>query len=62
MADNLLHSRCLFNAFLVLSQTALGIAFVYFMYSGRYRIAGFLEWTLCYIGSFWLVSFVGYTR
>ncbi|ROV92535.1 hypothetical protein VSDG_06693 [Cytospora chrysosperma] len=57
-----LRKWCLYNAFLVFSQTALGIAFVYFMYSELYRIAGFLEWTLCYTGSFWLVSFVGYTR
>ncbi|PSR81731.1 Frag1/DRAM/Sfk1 family-domain-containing protein [Coniella lustricola] len=57
-----LRKWCLFNNFLVVCQTALGIAFVALLYAGQYRPSGFLEWTLTYLGSFWLGSFVGYTR
>ncbi|KAJ0115059.1 Frag1/DRAM/Sfk1 family protein [Diaporthe amygdali] len=57
-----LRKWCLFNTVLVLSQSAVGISFNTFLYMKRYREAGFSEWTLCYLGSLWLVSFVGYTR
>jgi hypothetical protein len=54
--------RCLFNTFLVVSQISIGVTFIGFMYSGRYRVSGFLEWTLTYLGCFWLLSFIGYTK
>lgn len=50
------------NTFLVIVQTALGFSFTVFLWMGRYRVAGFLEWSLCYVGSVWLTSFVGYVR
>ncbi|KAH6657630.1 Frag1/DRAM/Sfk1 [Truncatella angustata] len=52
----------LFNTLLMVSQTGVGISFVVFMYSGLYKTAGFLEWTLTYLGCFWLLSFIGYTK
>lgn len=57
-----LGGRCLLNTFLVLAQAGIGLAFVTLLYIGKYRICGFLEWTLTYIGSFWLLSFVGFTK
>ncbi|KAK6845342.1 hypothetical protein PG995_015452 [Apiospora arundinis] len=53
---------CILNTFLMAFQVAIGLSFVALMYSGRYKPAGFLEWTLTYLGSFWLLSFIGYTR
>ncbi|KAH9885946.1 Frag1/DRAM/Sfk1 [Xylariomycetidae sp. FL2044] len=57
-----LRKWCIFNTCLVLAQFLIGIAFVILMYSGKYRSSGVLEWCLTYSGSFWLMSFVGYTR
>ncbi|KAI4592325.1 hypothetical protein KJ359_011264 [Pestalotiopsis sp. 9143b] len=57
-----LRKWCLFNTFLVVCQLGIGISFVVFMYTGRYRISGFMEWTLTYLGCFWLLSFIGYTK
>lgn len=62
LMQDLCARRCLFNTFLVLCQTSIGIAFVTLMYTGQNRQSGYLEWTLCYFGSFWLASFYGYTR
>lgn len=59
---NFSFGRCLVNTFLVLAQAGIGITFVTLLYMGKYRICGFLEWTLTYIGAFWLLSFVGYTK
>ncbi|KAG6356408.1 hypothetical protein INS49_015796 [Diaporthe citri] len=55
-----LRKWCIVNTFLMVIQTALGFSFTVFFWMGRYRAAGFLEWSLCYVGSIWLVSFVGY--
>lgn len=33
-----------------------------FLFKGWMRTAGGLEWALTYVGSFWLVTFVGYLR
>lgn len=55
-------NRCLFNTFLMLSQTGLGAAFVTMMYRGHFRETGILEWTLSYTGAIWMASFAGYTR
>ncbi|KAK7948473.1 uncharacterized protein PG986_009359 [Apiospora aurea] len=57
-----LRTWCLLNTGLMACQVVIGLSFVVLMDSGRYRPAGFLEWTLTYLGSFWLLSFVGYTR
>ncbi|KAI1340045.1 hypothetical protein F5Y15DRAFT_62487 [Xylariaceae sp. FL0016] len=56
-----LRKWCLFNLFLVLCQFCIGVAFVTLMYLDRFMASGVLEWTLTYLGSFWLLSFVGYT-
>ncbi|KAI1166560.1 hypothetical protein F5B18DRAFT_606251 [Nemania serpens] len=57
-----LRKWCLLNVFLVLCQVSVGISFVALLRSGHFHIAGILEWCLTYLGSFWLLSFVGYTR
>ncbi|KAI0865502.1 hypothetical protein F4860DRAFT_461680 [Xylaria cubensis] len=57
-----LRKWCIFNTFLVFCQFLIGLSFLAFMYSGDYRASGILEWCLTYMGSFWLLSFVGYTR
>ncbi|POS74267.1 Frag1/DRAM/Sfk1 family protein [Diaporthe helianthi] len=57
-----LQKWCVFNTFLVVAQTSLGLCFTTFLWMGRFREAGFLEWSLCYVGSVWLASFVGYVR
>ncbi|ORY64516.1 Frag1/DRAM/Sfk1 [Pseudomassariella vexata] len=53
---------CLLNTGLMICQTGVSIAFVALIYSGHYKSAGFVEWSLTYLGAFWLLSFVGYTR
>lgn len=57
-----LRKWCLFNTLLVFMQFGIGLAFLVMMYSELYRPAGILEWTLTYVGSLWLLSFVGYTK
>ncbi|KAI0602462.1 hypothetical protein F4775DRAFT_588700 [Biscogniauxia sp. FL1348] len=57
-----LRKWCIFNTSLVLCQFAVGVTFVTLMYSDQFKSAGILEWCLTYLGSIWLVSFVGYTR
>ncbi|KAI0025778.1 hypothetical protein F4780DRAFT_225280 [Xylariomycetidae sp. FL0641] len=57
-----LRKWCILNDFLVLCQFVLGTLMVTFMYTGYYRWSGILEWVLCYVGSFWILSFVGYVR
>ncbi|KAI0479430.1 hypothetical protein GGR56DRAFT_673353 [Xylariaceae sp. FL0804] len=57
-----LRKWCLFNISLVACQAVIGITFVSFMWAGYYRVSGILEWCLTYLGSFWLMSFVGYVR
>ncbi|KAI0407931.1 hypothetical protein F4802DRAFT_494064 [Xylaria palmicola] len=57
-----LQKWCLFNLFLVFSQFVVGISFVTLIYSGHFYASRILEWCLTYIGSFWLLSFVGHTR
>ncbi|CAJ2512051.1 Uu.00g076760.m01.CDS01 [Anthostomella pinea] len=57
-----LRKWCRFNISLVLCQFAVGIVFLSTMYAGDYRVSGIFEWILTYLGAFWLVSFVGYTR
>ncbi|KAI1128472.1 hypothetical protein F5Y10DRAFT_175062 [Nemania abortiva] len=53
----------IFNTFLVLCQFVIGLSFLVSMYySGNMYVSGILEWCLTYTGSFWLLSFVGYTR
>ena len=47
---------------MVFGQFVAGLGFVVFLYSGTFRFAGILEWTLTYLGALWLLSFVGYTR
>ncbi|KAI1389093.1 Frag1/DRAM/Sfk1 [Hypoxylon trugodes] len=56
-----LRKWCIFNTFLVLCQFGCGLAFVILMYDGQFKASGILEWCLTYLGSFWLLSFVGYT-
>ncbi|KAI1119603.1 hypothetical protein F5Y14DRAFT_9070 [Nemania sp. NC0429] len=53
---------CLLNTFLVLCQMSVGLSFVALLRAGHFHIAGILEWCLAYMGAFWLLSFVGYTR
>lgn len=54
------YCRCIVNSALVISMTALSVAFVALLYFGWWRTAGFLEWTITYLGVFWLLSFIGY--
>jgi hypothetical protein len=54
--------RCIFNVSLVFLQFAVGLSFVTLMYSGHYHASGILEWCLTYLGSIWLLSFIGYIR
>ncbi|KAI2616323.1 Frag1/DRAM/Sfk1 [Hypoxylon sp. NC1633] len=56
-----LRKWCLLNTFIMLSQFAIGLAFVALMYENHFKSSGILEWCLTYLGSFWLLSFVGYT-
>ncbi|KAI1323469.1 hypothetical protein F5Y16DRAFT_383627 [Xylariaceae sp. FL0255] len=57
-----LRKWCLFNAFLVFCEVVLGVLFIAFLWTNHFRISGVLEWCITYIGSFWLLSFIGYTR
>ena len=43
-------------------QFLVGAAFVSTEETHHYRQAGYMEWILCYLGSFWLLSFVGFTK
>lgn len=53
---------CNINLLLVFCLSALGAVFVGFMFSKHYYIAGVLEWTLTYLGAFWMATFVAYVR
>lgn len=55
-------TRCVLNTFLVACQLGISVVFMVLLYSGQNRSAGYLEWTLSYLGSFWLMSFIGYTK
>ncbi|KAI1179708.1 hypothetical protein F4777DRAFT_396506 [Nemania sp. FL0916] len=57
-----LRKWCILNIVLVLCQFVVGTVFVILLRSGNFYIAGILEWCLTYMGSFWLLSFIGYTR
>ncbi|KAI0466389.1 hypothetical protein F4859DRAFT_307306 [Xylaria cf. heliscus] len=57
-----LQKWCILNVFLVLCQFSVGVSFMALIYSGHYCASGILEWCLTYMGSFWLLSFVGYIR
>ncbi|KAI1185538.1 hypothetical protein F5B17DRAFT_28325 [Nemania serpens] len=57
-----LQKWCLLNILLVVCEVSFGVSFVVLLRSGNYHIAGIMEWCLAYFGSFWLLSFVGYTR
>ncbi|KAH7040816.1 Frag1/DRAM/Sfk1 [Microdochium trichocladiopsis] len=50
------------NAILVVVQLVVGVLFVALMYAQEHRWAGYCEWTLTYLGAFWLLSFVGFVR
>jgi hypothetical protein len=43
-------------------QAGVGIPFVSLMYTGHFKPAGVLEWIITYLGSLWLLSFIGYTK
>lgn len=62
MADEIGRNRCLLNTFLVACMIGATVSFVTLMYSGYYRAAGILEWILTYLGSFWMLSFIGFTK
>ncbi|KAI0161209.1 hypothetical protein GGR57DRAFT_350967 [Xylariaceae sp. FL1272] len=57
-----LRKWCIFNVCLVACQFLIGVLFIGFLYSGHFMESGILEWCITYMGSFWLLSFVGYTR
>lgn len=57
-----LWTRYIVNTAIVAVSTILGIAFVVLLINGWFRTAGFFEWTVTYLGSFWLLSFVGFLR
>ncbi|KAI1480707.1 Frag1/DRAM/Sfk1 [Daldinia eschscholtzii] len=56
-----LRKWCMFNTTLVACQFGCGLAFVILLYDGYFKSSGILEWCLTYLGSLWLLSFVGYT-
>ncbi|KAI0877091.1 hypothetical protein GGS24DRAFT_498173 [Hypoxylon argillaceum] len=60
--SNGLRKWYILNTFLVLCQFVLGVFFLASIFSSHLHAAGVLEWCLTYMGSFWLLSFVGYTR
>ncbi|KAL7623776.1 hypothetical protein AAE478_005329 [Parahypoxylon ruwenzoriense] len=52
----------IFNTFLVLCEFGTGFAFVILMDEDYFNSSGIFEWCLTYLGSLWLISFVGYTK
>ncbi|KAI6778688.1 uncharacterized protein J7T54_007629 [Emericellopsis cladophorae] len=57
-----LRKWCLVNTVLVLCIAVTGTLFLVFLYTDYYRRAGYLEWTITYLGSLWLGTFAGYIR
>lgn len=55
-------SRCIANNILVACITGVGMTFLVFLFTDYHRRAGYLEWTITYLGSLWLGTFAGYIR
>ncbi|KAF2088616.1 hypothetical protein K490DRAFT_56011 [Saccharata proteae CBS 121410] len=56
----LLRIYCSASAIIVLIEVGLGVAFVALMYTGYWRLSGILEWTMAFVGSFYVMAFVGF--
>lgn len=48
------------NNVLVVLIAGVGASFMVCLYTDYYRSAGYLEWTITYLGSIWLGTFAGY--
>jgi hypothetical protein len=57
-----LASRCIVNNILVVCIAGVGAAFLICLYTDYYRSAGYLEWTITYLGAIWIGTFAGYIR
>ncbi|KAG9245454.1 Frag1/DRAM/Sfk1 [Calycina marina] len=55
-----LREYCVVNTAIQVCELGLGAAFMVLLNKEWYRIAGFLEWTVTILGSFWLLNFIGY--
>ncbi|KAF2147233.1 uncharacterized protein K452DRAFT_282223 [Aplosporella prunicola CBS 121167] len=56
----LLRLYCSASATIVLTEVGLGTCFTGLMYSGYWRIAGIFEWTMAFVGSLYMLAFVGF--
>lgn len=50
------------NNVLVVLITGVGIAFLVLLFTDYFKSAGLMEWTITYLGAFWLITFSGYIR
>ncbi|KAK8183510.1 Frag1/DRAM/Sfk1 [Phyllosticta capitalensis] len=56
----LLRLYCSASAAIVAIEVILGVAFTALMYMSYWRTAGVLEWTMAFIGCFYMLAFVGF--
>ena len=40
----------------------IGVTFVTFLWMGYFKMAGFLEWTVTFVGAFYILTFIGFVR
>ncbi|KFH40811.1 hypothetical protein ACRE_084940 [Hapsidospora chrysogenum ATCC 11550] len=57
-----LRKWCIANNILVACISGVSVAFLVFLFKDYPGRAGYLEWTITYLGSLWLGTFAGYIR
>ena len=55
-----LNLSCSANCAIVVIEISFGVAFTITMWTGRWRLAGIFEWVLAFLGTFYILTFVGF--
>ncbi len=53
-------ASCSISCSIVLVEICFGIAFAVMLWTGRWRLAGLFEWILAFLGTFYILAFVGF--
>jgi len=55
----MLRFYCIVSTGIVFAEVGLGAAFIVLLNKEWWRVAGILEWIVCFVGVFWLATFMG---
>ena len=55
-----LNLSCSANCAIVVIEICFGVAFSVTLWTDRWRLAGILEWVLAFLGTFYILTFVGF--